>query len=52
MALPRQSAPSVSRLPDVEVVVVGGGPGGSALAGLVAAAGHEVVLLDKARFPR
>jgi geranylgeranyl reductase family protein len=52
MALPRQSAPSFSRLPDVEVVVVGGGPGGSALAGLVAAAGHEVVLLDKARFPR
>ncbi|MEA2587001.1 MAG: hypothetical protein QOF33_5086, partial [Thermomicrobiales bacterium] len=52
MAFPRQSAPSFSRLPDVEVVVVGGGPGGSALAGLLAAAGHEVVLLDKARFPR
>ncbi len=43
---------SFARVPDVEVVVVGGGPGGSALAGCLAAAGHEVVVLDKARFPR
>jgi menaquinone-9 beta-reductase len=48
----RRGAPSFAALPDVEVVVVGGGPAGSALAGLLAAAGHEVVLLDKARFPR
>ena len=38
--------------PDVEVVVVGGGPGGSATAALLAEAGHEVVVLDRARFPR
>jgi flavin-dependent dehydrogenase len=37
---------------DAEVIVVGGGPGGSATATLLAAAGHRVLLLDKARFPR
>ena len=37
---------------DTEVIVVGGGPGGSATAALLADAGHEVVLLDKASFPR
>jgi 2-polyprenyl-6-methoxyphenol hydroxylase-like FAD-dependent oxidoreductase len=41
-----------SRAPDVEVVVVGAGPGGSAVAGSLASLGHEVLLLDKARFPR
>ena len=35
-----------------EVIVVGGGPGGSATAALLADAGHDVVLLDKAGFPR
>jgi len=37
---------------DVEVIVVGGGPGGSATAALLVEMGHEVMILDKARFPR
>jgi halogenation protein CepH len=37
---------------EVDVVVVGGGPGGSTLATLVAMAGHRVVLLEKEKFPR
>ena len=37
---------------DAEVIVVGGGPGGSTAAALLAQAGHEVLLLDKAAFPR
>lgn len=35
-----------------QVVVVGGGPAGSATAALLASAGADVVLLDRARFPR
>lgn len=35
-----------------EVVVVGGGPAGSATAAFLAQRGHDVLLLDKARFPR
>ena len=35
-----------------DVIVVGGGPGGSTLATLVAMAGHHVVLLEKEKFPR
>ncbi|MFB4276907.1 tryptophan 7-halogenase [Nonomuraea sp. MTCD27] len=35
-----------------DVVVVGGGPGGSTTATLVAKAGHRVLLLEKERFPR
>ncbi|MEE4024092.1 geranylgeranyl reductase family protein [Gordonia sp. PKS22-38] len=35
-----------------EVLVVGAGPGGSAAAAHAAAAGHDVVLLDAATFPR
>jgi FAD-dependent halogenase len=35
-----------------DVVVVGGGPGGSTLATLVAMRGHQVVLLEKEKFPR
>jgi halogenation protein CepH len=35
-----------------DVVVVGGGPGGSTLATLVAKHGHRVVLLEKETFPR
>jgi geranylgeranyl reductase family protein len=37
---------------DAEVIVVGGGPAGSTTAAELAAAGHRVLLLDKARFPR
>jgi halogenation protein CepH len=35
-----------------DVVVVGGGPGGSTLAALVAMQGHRVVVLEKEKFPR
>ena len=35
-----------------EVVVVGGGPAGAATAWWLARAGIDVVVLDKARFPR
>jgi len=35
-----------------EVVVVGGGPAGSACAAFLARAGRDVLLLDAARFPR
>ena len=35
-----------------EVVVVGGGPAGATTAAFLAARGHDVLLLDKARFPR
>ncbi len=37
---------------DFDVVVVGGGPGGSTLSALVAMQGHRVVLLEKEQFPR
>ena len=36
----------------VDVVVVGAGPAGAATAILLAERGHQVVLLDRARFPR
>jgi len=35
-----------------DVVVVGGGPAGSTAAGLLSQAGYDVVLLEKAKFPR
>jgi halogenation protein CepH len=37
---------------EFDVVVVGGGPGGSTLATLVAMQGHRVVILEKESFPR
>ncbi len=37
---------------DADVIVVGGGPAGSTLAAGLADAGHAVILLDKASFPR
>jgi flavin-dependent dehydrogenase len=35
-----------------ETIVIGGGPAGSTCAGALVAAGREVLVLDKARFPR
>lgn len=40
------------RLEQFDVVVVGGGPGGSTVATLVAMRGHKVLLLEKECFPR
>jgi flavin-dependent dehydrogenase len=37
---------------DAEVIVVGAGPAGSATAYFLASQGHEVLLLDRAAFPR
>jgi flavin-dependent dehydrogenase len=37
---------------DFDVVVMGGGPGGSAIATLAAAAGHTVALYEKQAYPR
>jgi FAD-dependent halogenase len=37
---------------DADVVVIGGGPGGSTLAALVAMQKHRVVVLEKEKFPR
>src|ERR1035438_9370449 len=35
-----------------EVIVIGGGPAGSTAAALLARSGHDVLLLEKAKFPR
>jgi len=37
---------------DFDVIVLGGGPGGSTLATLVAMQNHKVLLLERERFPR
>jgi halogenation protein CepH len=37
---------------DFDLIVLGGGPGGSTLATLVAMQGHRVLLLERERFPR
>ena len=38
--------------PSADVVVVGAGPAGAATAILLAGDGYQVILLDRARFPR
>jgi FAD-dependent halogenase len=43
---------NAERVSEADVVVVGGGPGGSTLATLVAMRGHRVILLEKEKFPR
>jgi halogenation protein CepH len=43
---------SAQQITEADVVVVGGGPGGSTLATLVAMRGHKVIVLEKERFPR
>jgi halogenation protein CepH len=35
-----------------DVVVIGGGPGGSTVATLVAEKGHRVLVIERAKFPR
>jgi FAD-dependent halogenase len=37
---------------EYDVIVIGGGPGGSTVSTLVAKAGHRVLLLEKEKFPR
>lgn len=37
---------------DFDVVVIGGGPGGAATAGLLAKRGHRVLVLEREKFPR
>src|SRR5436189_1058018 len=37
---------------DAEVIVVGGGPAGAATASLLAGRGHDVLVLERSRFPR
>jgi geranylgeranyl reductase family protein len=39
-------------MPDAQVVIVGGGPAGSSTAYFLARAGIDVLVLDRARFPR
>jgi halogenation protein CepH len=43
---------SGEKIAEADVVVVGGGPGGSTLATLIAMRGHRVILLEKEKFPR
>lgn len=48
----RQPLPDPRRMPDAQVIVVGGGPAGAATATFLASAGVDVMLLDRAHFPR
>jgi menaquinone-9 beta-reductase len=51
-ATPRGAAGSVTRDDDADVIVVGAGPSGATTAYYLAQAGVNVLLLEKARFPR
>ncbi|MXZ91386.1 MAG: NAD(P)/FAD-dependent oxidoreductase [Chloroflexi bacterium] len=39
-------------MPDLPIIVIGGGPAGSCVSALLARQGHPVVLLERERFPR
>ena len=43
---------AVSTEDEYDVVVIGGGPGGSATAGLLAKRGHSVLVIEREKFPR
>ncbi len=43
---------SENKISEYDVIVVGGGPAGSTSAFLLSKAGYEVLLVDKAKFPR
>ena len=49
---PIESGPQPTSGSRFDIIVVGGGPGGSAAAGYAALAGHRVLLLDRAVWPR
>jgi flavin-dependent dehydrogenase len=51
-AMARSSPEATSDAFDCEVIVVGGGPAGSAAAAWLAREGHSVQLLERDRFPR
>ncbi|HKE48740.1 MAG TPA: FAD-dependent oxidoreductase, partial [Rhodanobacteraceae bacterium] len=50
----RNASMTMVQNPDrtVDVVVIGGGPGGSTTATMLARQGWQVLLLDRERFPR
>jgi menaquinone-9 beta-reductase len=48
----RSSPPSTLHPPPSDVIIVGGGPAGAATATALARAGVDVLVLDRARFPR
>ena len=42
----------MSKTPEVETVIIGAGPAGTTAATLLARAGRDVLVVDKATFPR
>lgn len=42
----------IESIDDFDTVVIGGGPGGAATAGLLAQRGHRVLVLEREKFPR
>src|SRR5438874_3260807 len=52
LSCPRRCCRSLGRVLTTDVAVVGGGPAGVAAAVTLARAGRDVVLVDRARFPR
>ena len=51
--LPSDSTATLYGMPEhFDVIVIGGGPAGATTAGLLAAQGHTVLVVDRERFPR